>query len=335
MDFTFRLVPLTLQLLDAHGVRPDERARLVDELPEGAATSPVVTAPLATVQRFLDRAEAAARVPSLGVLLAQAVPRGTYAWLEYIARLAPTLEEAMRSLGRFYRLVNKGADIAYVERAELAGVDVSVHGRRDGWGRVLNEYTVALFHRIAREVAPRWEARHVWFAHAAPEPAAVQALAAHFGVRPEFGAATCGFDVPAALVEEPLPSADPTLQALLATQAAQALEVEQPLAALASRVRDEVRRRLGTDSVDLEDVAPALGLSVRTLQRRLRDEGSSYQAVLDAVRAQAAKDWLANPRRSVSELAARLGYSEPGSFDRAFRRWTGKTPTAWRTVTAG
>lgn len=334
MDFTFRLVPLTLRLLEQHGVSPEARGRLVEGLPADAATAAVMTAPLADVQRFLDGAETAARVPSLGVLLAGAVPRGTYAWLEYIARLSPTLEDGMRSLGRFYRLVNKGADIAYVERGELAGLDVSVHGRKDGWGRVLNEYTLALFHRIAREVAPAWQPRHVWFSHETPEPASVQALAACFGVRCEFGAATCGFDGLAALVETPLTTADPALQALLQSQAAQTLDAELPLAALAARVRDEVRRRLGVEPVELEAVASTLGLSARTLQRRLRDEGSSFQAVLDAVRAQAAKDWLANPRRSVSELAARLGYSEPGALDRAFRRWTGKTPTEWRTVTA-
>jgi AraC-like DNA-binding protein len=332
-DFTFRLVPLVLRLLDAHGVSAAVRASLLEGLPADAATASVVTAPLVDIQQFLERAEAAARVPSLGLLLATEVPRGTYAWLEFIARLSPTLEEGMKSVGHFYRLVNKGADITYVERGDLAGIEITVHRRKDGWGRQLNEYTLALFHRITRELSPSWQPAHAWFAHEAPEHRAVQELAAFFQVRPSFGAATCGFDGPGALVDQLLPTADPALQTLLRAQATRALEVDEPLAALASQVRDELKRRLGSEPLAVDAVAKALGLTARTLQRRLREEGLSYQAVLDGVRAQAAKAWLANPHRGVAELAARLGYAEPGALDRAFRRWTGKTPTEWRTVT--
>lgn len=329
-DFTFRLVPVVLRLLEARGVPEPTRAQLVDGLPAGAATAPLVTAPLERVQDFLARAEAVAGVPSLGVLLAVEVPRGTYAWLEFIARLAPTLEDGMKSVGRFYRLVNAGAELAYFERGECAGLDITVHGRRDGWGRQLNEYTVALLHRITRELSPSWRPTHVWLAHDAPAWSAQQELAAFFGVRPTFGAPTNGFDGPAELVDVELPGADRALCALLTSQARAALEAQVPLAALAARVRDEVKGRLGRGAVGIEAVSAALGLSARTLQRRLREEGSSYQQVLDAVRAQAAKDWLANAQRSVGELAARLGYSEPGAFDRAFRRWTGQSPSAWR-----
>jgi AraC-like DNA-binding protein len=331
-DFSFRLVPLVLRLLEGHAVSAEVRARLLQGLPEGAATAAAVNAPLDDIQRFLAQAEAAARVPSLGLLMATEVPRGTYAWLEFIARLSPTLEEGMTSLGHFYRLVNRGADIAYVERGELAGVEITVHRRRDGWGRQLNEYTLALFHRITRELLPAWQPSHAWFAHPAPEPRAVQELAAFFQVRPTFDAATCGFDGPGALVDLQLPTADPALQALLRAQAAQALEVDEPLAALASRVRDELRRRLGTEPLGVDAVAAALGLTARTLQRRLGEEGLTYQVVLDGVRAHAAKAWLANPHRGVAQLAQRLGYADPGALDRAFRRWTGKTPTEWRGV---
>jgi AraC-like DNA-binding protein len=261
------------------------------------------------------------------------VPRGTYASLEFIARFACTLEDAMTSLGRYYRLLNKGAEIAYVERGDLAGLEIQVHARADGWGRQLNEYTLALFHRITCELAPDWRPVNVWFSHQAPSVAATAALGGFFGVAPSFGAATCGFEGPEELVDQPLPTGDAELQQLLALQATQALEDDAPLAALASRVREEVRGRLGSGDLAIAAIAPSLGLTVRTLQRRLREEGLSYQDVLDGVRAQTAKDWLANKRRHVGELAGKLGYSDASAFDRAFRRWTGKSPSAWRGVT--
>ena len=334
LEFTFRLVPLVLKLLEARGVSEQKRTELLSTLPEGAATAAEITAPVETVNGFLEAAERAARVPSIGLALATAVPRGTYASLEFIARLSCTLEEAMISVGRFYRLLNKGADIVYVERGELAGVEVRVHGRPNGWGRQLNEYTVALFHRIIRELAPSWAPVNVWFPHAEPAVEVQLALAEYFGVTPHYEAKTLGLDGPGELVDQPLPTADAELQRLLRTQASEALERETPLAALAEQVREEVRQRLGEQDVAIGAVAAALGLSVRTLQRRLRDEGLSYQDVLDSVRAQVAKQWLSNKRRNVSELAGRLGYSEPSAFDRAFRRWTGQSPTQWRSVTA-
>jgi AraC-like DNA-binding protein len=331
-DFSFRLVPLTLKLLEARGVSATERAALLALLPDGSDTAAEVTAPVEVVNAFLDRAEALARVPAFGITLATAVPRGTYAQLEFIARLSCTLEEAMVCVGRFYRLLNKGADISYVERSEVAGLEVRVHGRKDGWGRVLNEYTLALFHRITKEVCPPWQPAHVWFAHETPNAAALDALAQYFGVTPTFGAATLGIDGPEELMDAPLNSADAELQSLLRGQAARALEEDQPLAALAERLKQELKARLGKEALSIEAVAPALGCSVRTLQRRLQDEGLTYQDVLDGVRAQVAKAWLANRHRNVGELASMLGYSEPSAFDRAFRRWTGKTPTAWREV---
>ena len=199
---------------------------------------------------------------------------------------------------------------------------------------MLNEYTVALFHRITRELAPAWQPVNVWFPHAAPGPQVNLALTDFFGVTPSYGAKTLGFDGPGELVDHPLPTADAELQSLLRSQAAQAIEQQTPLAALASQVREEVRQRLGEQDVAIGAVAEAMGLSVRTLQRRLREEGLSYQDVLDAVRTQVAKQWLSNKRRNVSELAGRLGYSEPSAFDRAFRRWTGHSPTQWRSVTS-
>lgn len=333
LDFTFRLVPLTLKLLEARGASLREREALLALLPAGAAEAAAITAPLAQVQRFLEEAEALARVPSFGLTLATAVPRGTYAELEFISRLACTLEEAMRAVGRFYRLINKGADLAYIERGDFAGLDIRVHGCADGWGRQLNEYTVALLHRITREVSPGWQPTRVWFAHPPPGNAALEALLGYFGAPLSFDGATCGFEGPSALVDAPLSSSDAELQRLLEARASERLERDVPLAAFSERVRGELSRRLSGGDLGAGAVAAALDVSVRTLQRRLKDEGASYQALLDAVRAQVAKDWLANGRRDVGALAGKLGYAEPAAVGRAFRRWTGRSPTAWRSVT--
>ena len=80
----------------------------------------------------------------------------------------------------------------------------------------------------------------------------------------------------------------------------------------------------------LREVARALAMSDRNLQRALRDDGTSFQKVLDEVRRDLAISHLANPATSAGQVGFLLGFSEPSAFHRAFRRWTGKTPSAYR-----
>jgi AraC-like DNA-binding protein len=81
---------------------------------------------------------------------------------------------------------------------------------------------------------------------------------------------------------------------------------------------------------DLEEVAKRLGMSTRTLKRRLADQGTTFSHVLDELRRQRALLLLANRELSINEIAGRLGYTEAANFTRAFRRWTGRTPAAYR-----
>lgn len=80
----------------------------------------------------------------------------------------------------------------------------------------------------------------------------------------------------------------------------------------------------------LSDLAAQLLLSERTLKRRLQDAGTSYQRLLDQARQQQAESLLASPDRSIAQIAEALGYQDPANFTRAFRQWTGVSPTAYR-----
>jgi AraC-like DNA-binding protein len=98
---------------------------------------------------------------------------------------------------------------------------------------------------------------------------------------------------------------------------------------LLQRVNAAIRARVGRWPAMVE-VAEQLGMSERTLRRRLQELGTDYQREIDAVRHQLALQLLEKPEITVEQMAAVLGYSEAVSFRRAFQRWTGKTPQAWR-----
>ncbi|MFG6448096.1 AraC family transcriptional regulator ligand-binding domain-containing protein [Roseateles sp. BYS180W] len=98
----------------------------------------------------------------------------------------------------------------------------------------------------------------------------------------------------------------------------------------AERVRSALLEALPAGDLSMEAVCRKLGVSTRTLQRRLREEGSSFQATLNGVRTQLAHHYLENSALSGAEISFLLGFEDPNSFVRAFQAWTGKTPQAMR-----
>src|SRR5262245_20347220 len=99
-------------------------------------------------------------------------------------------------------------------------------------------------------------------------------------------------------------------------------------------LRDQVRRLLWSELSagvpDLEGVGRVLGMSPRTLQRRLREEGTTFSGVLTQLRHDLARPLLGDGQLAVAEVAFLLGYEDPSAFHRAFRRWSGRSPRALR-----
>lgn len=103
---------------------------------------------------------------------------------------------------------------------------------------------------------------------------------------------------------------------------------------VAERVRGALVDLMPAGRTGAEDVALALGISRSTLQRRLREEGTSYQVVLDATRRDMAIRYLTKTTLRVEEIANVLAYRDANSFSRSFRRWTGQAPVAFRQAMA-
>jgi AraC-like DNA-binding protein len=101
-----------------------------------------------------------------------------------------------------------------------------------------------------------------------------------------------------------------------------------------ARVREVLMQRLGKGEPSQEEVAEQLHVSARTLQRRLGESGMTYKEVLDETRRALAMAYLSAPQHSVSDVTYLLGFSCDSSFTRAFRRWTGQSPSNWRAGTA-
>lgn len=104
----------------------------------------------------------------------------------------------------------------------------------------------------------------------------------------------------------------------------------QELAGFSTRVRAVLNETIPSGTLDMETVARRLGLSKRTLQRNMAAEGTSFQAVVQDVREKLARHYLSKTKLPAAEISFLLGFDEPNSFYRAFRRWTGMTPESLR-----
>lgn len=137
------------------------------------------------------------------------------------------------------------------------------------------------------------------------------------------------------LLERPLPRTDPGLFQYLERHAAAVAERLPTSGDLSTRVRRLVMESLRDGEPSPARVAKSLGLSERTLQRRLRDEGTTLTRIADATRRELSEHYLTEPNVAAFEVAFLLGYSEPSAFHRAFRRWTGITPQEFRRRASG
>ena len=133
-----------------------------------------------------------------------------------------------------------------------------------------------------------------------------------------------------AIWQRRIDTADPYLHATLKQVAAQLQLAPSPSSDLEQALRVHLRDALAQGRADPERLAGLLGVSERTLQRRLQDLGRSFSAIVEDFRYEEAVRLLQDQRLQLAAIACRLGYAEQTSFTRAFRRWTCETPGAWR-----
>jgi AraC-like DNA-binding protein len=170
------------------------------------------------------------------------------------------------------------------------------------------------------------------FSHRAPR--CTRAIDAFFKAPVRFDAPRTELVLDADLLATPLLKADPDLAAFFALRADDLLERHAAEGLLARRLRALLEGELGRSLPTLETAATRLAVSPRTLRRRLQEEGTTFQDLLDETRCELAKRHLGDERLALGEVAFRLGFSEPSAFHRAFKRWTGQTPLAYRRLHA-
>ena len=158
----------------------------------------------------------------------------------------------------------------------------------------------------------------------------VKAIERHFGCPVICGTSRNAIVFRPADAQRPFVTRNAELLGMLAPQFEEELKQENGGEDFVERVRRAIQQKLTGRRPTIEDIADALHISSRTLQRRLQDQGSSFQRVLEEARHQLARHYLNNSVLELNEAAYLLGYEDSNSFVRAFRTWEGVPPARWR-----
>jgi AraC-like DNA-binding protein len=285
--------------------------------------------PLALLDAIWQRGAEATADECVGLHAAEALSAGSFGVLSYLGVTSATLGDALgRVLGHF-RLLSDASEYKLELRGGVARLTAHQYVLGPAPVRQRVEFTVGAMFRYCHDfVAGGLVASDVFLEHPAPPH-----LGEHrrfFGCTPRFSAGESGFTFAASFLERRMRTSDPDLSRIL-EQHAQRLLAEKPLVETAA---DRLRTLLMRDGIrarrSLAQSARGLGTSARTLQRWLRLEGTSYRAVVALAKRAAACHLIAEPRIGFEQVAAALGFSEAAPFHRAFKRWTGLTPAAFR-----
>ena len=281
---------------------------------------------------LLDQAAIALKDDCLGFTLARDFDLRKIGLLYYVMASSQTLGDALKRAARYSKVTNEALVIEYREGNRLI-INLSYSGvpRHSDTHQI--EFCMFAVMRICRALTGQnLVPQHFSIAH---HRSGVTAEMARFvGTKVEFGAETDEFALNADARDLPLIHSDTYLNDLLLKNCEAALaDRRADLSPLRTKVENAISSMLPHGRVPVKDVARSLGMSERTLTRRLSDEGLKFTEILQDLRRDLAVRYLDDRKLHVSKIAWLLGFQEVGAFTHAFKRWTGKTPTEMRTVT--
>lgn len=276
------------------------------------------------VNRLWQLAVLSSGNPTLGLAGAMTARPASFDVFAYAMMSAPDLRGILERIVRYIRVFNDAADVTVTDSPDGFRIALSIFSSQPPvpWQRF--GFDLMTFLSFCRWVTTR-NLQPVALELAFAPAADLEPYGHAFGCPLRFNAPANALLLSHADVMSPLPTAHPLLAQLHETVAQQHLRrSNQPLASL--RVRDMVTQRLQGGGPTRAEVAGAMAMSERTLHRRLDEEGTSFQRILEAVRRERAEQYLQRHDLSLAEIAYLLGFNDQGSLFRASRRWFGTSP---------
>jgi AraC-like DNA-binding protein len=262
-----------------------------------------------------------------GLLIGQQTGLSAFGLMGYLVQQSPNVVTALKTLVHYAHLHVRGAVISFEEVDDEAFLGYSIYQPDVEAYEQIADGAVAIAYNILRKLCgPNWSPTDVNFAHR--KPADVRPYQQFFKASLKFDAERNGVLFSAKWLQQPVLGADTELHRLLQKQIDQ---IETHCSGdFVEQVQRVLHTSLFTQKTTADHIAALFSLHPRTLHRRLKANGTSFQQLVDNVRFEIARQSLENSSLEVTQIAAMLHYADPSAFTRAFRRWSGTTPALWR-----
>ena len=328
-----RVAPLAAlpAILREHGVDPAEVFASAG-LDLGILDNPDNPVPFATVGRVTAIAEQRTGCAHIGLLMGERHALLVLGLIGKLARNSADVGTALRSVIAHLHLHDRGAVPTLWVNDGLAMLGYAIFAADVPGARHIYDAAIAIAFNIMRELCgPDWHPDQVLVAHSAPR--SVGAFRKFFKVPVRFDAEQTALVFPARCLAQKIEGADAALLRILTDQV-DALEASIDHE-LPDRIRRALRALVTAGRGSRDEVARLVSMHRRTLNRRLEAHGTTFQALADEVRFHVACQLLRDTRMPLAQIAATFDYADASAFTRAFRRWSGVTPSDWRATPAG
>jgi len=266
---------------------------------------------------------------ALGLHVAEQMSEGAIDLLAHVAAHAPTMREAVESSAQFVRLGMDELRLVSRDEGDAFVVHYSFPRSTPRSDRILAELFTGGLVRLARAFTGMSTfPRFTTFEH--ERPPYQGAYARIFGDHQRFSQNATSIAFDRQIADQPQMHLHPELYDLLRTEAQRRLDRMTTGARPATRVRNYLLAVPPSRIPEISTAARDLGMSERSLRRRLAEDGTSYRDVVRAALEASAGRMLRDPARTIKETAAALGFADAAAFHRAFKRWTGMTPGEYR-----
>lgn len=320
-------VDLACSLLEQRGISR-EHALASTGIAPGELADPSRRIPFVRFEAFVRRALVLTGDGSIALQLGMAMNIKTHGFLGYAALSSRTLADAIDLAVRYYRTRTTLVDLHFFREGDTAVLQFDERVPLGDFLPFVIDSLIASFYVIRTQLiagpVPEGSVRLTY-----AEQEHHRRLREVFGNTLHFHCAFNQVRFPASELSRALDYADPQLVRMAAARCEEELKKLHDETGLLGDVRRRVGNRLAEDP-SLERIADELHMAPRTLRRRLAELGTGFHEIVEQIRRGKAVESLVAGVLSIDEIAAQLGYSDPSNFGRAFRRWTGTSPTAWR-----
>lgn len=322
-----RLYLIIINAAEQYGLDPEALLHAAG-LDRERMEDPDTRVPVSTIWNLWRIIVERVQEPDLGVNLGRRASAKDFGLVGYILVHSRTLGDALRRMARYAHILTQAIEITLREDENSVEVVIAGDPRLDALRHPVDARLASLV-AVARELTgTEISPARVHFPY--PRPVRLGEHQGFFRCPLEFDRDEAAVVFHAADAQRSLENADETLVGYLDQLADDVLEALARPGSFVDEVRRAIWLELSDGSPSLKLAASRLGVSVRTLQRRLREEDTSFAEVLDEFRHDLAIHLLRDRRLAIYEVAFLLGYSDPSTFYRAFRRWWGTSPHDFR-----